>query len=336
MSLLDFFYSQLFVTPELPKATFQGKTVIVTGANQGLGKEAVRHIARLGASAVVIGCRNLESGEEAKRDIEATTSCHKDVIKVWKIDLSSYESVKEFGDRAIKSLPRIDAVVQNAGINTRKYRKVEEDESSIAVNVISPFLLTLMLLPKLKETATKFNVRPMVTVVTSELGGFASFSERKKAAPGQLFETMSNESTADMSSRYPNSKLLEILIVRQLARLRPADSFPVTIDLVNPGLCYSSLSREFDTLPLRIAKFIAFNSFARTTEVGSRTLVHGAGTGQDKDRELHGQYVSDCKVTKSGGIPDSSEAEGLSSQLWEELSRKLEKIRPGVTKNLWA
>ena len=334
MSVLAFFYSQLFVTPELPKATFQGKTVIVTGSNQGLGKEAARHIARLGASTVIIGCRNLESGEEAKKDIEASTSCHREVIQVWKVDLSSYESVQQFGDRAIKSLPRIDAVVQNAGINTSKYRKAEEDESTIAVNVVSPFLLTLMLLPKLKETATKFNVRPMVTIVTSELGGFASLNERKKAAPGQLLETMNNETTADMSSRYSNSKLLEILIVRQMARLRPAHSFPVTIDMVNPGLCFSSLSREFDTLPLRIAKFIAFNSFGRTTEVGSRTLVHAAGTGQDKDQELHGQYISDCKVTKGGGIPDSAEAEGLSSQLWDELSRKLEKIRPGVTKNL--
>ena len=88
-----FLHSQLFVSLPEPTATFAGKTVIVTGSNVGLGKEAARHYARLGASTVVLAVRNLEKGEAAKTDIDQSTGCGPDVVKVWQLDLASYQSV---------------------------------------------------------------------------------------------------------------------------------------------------------------------------------------------------------------------------------------------------
>ena len=73
---------QLFIRLPYPTSSFAEKTVIITGSNTGLGKEAARHIARLGAETLILAVRSLEKGEAAKRDIEKSTKCGKDVIQV--------------------------------------------------------------------------------------------------------------------------------------------------------------------------------------------------------------------------------------------------------------
>lgn len=107
-------YSQFFVTPQYPTTDCTSKTIIVTGANVGLGKEAARHFVRLNAKKVIIACRSTEKGEAAKRDIEESTK-RSGVVEVWQLDLQSYDSVKAFAKRA-ESLERLDAIVENAGI----------------------------------------------------------------------------------------------------------------------------------------------------------------------------------------------------------------------------
>jgi NAD(P)-dependent dehydrogenase (short-subunit alcohol dehydrogenase family) len=233
-----FLHSQLFVSLPVPTASFAGKTVIVTGSNVGLGKEAARHYARLGASTVVLAVRNLEKGEAAKKDIDQSTGCGPDVVKVWQLDLASYQSVKDFAARATKELSRIDVLLENAAIATWKYVMAEDNESSITVNVVSTFLLAFLMLPKLKETARKFNIRPNLTIVSSEAHIFANFAE-KKAPEGELFNTLNSEKTASMADRYQVSKLLEVFVIREMAERTPADSYPITINCLNPGLCRS-------------------------------------------------------------------------------------------------
>ena len=93
-----------------------------------MGKEAARHYVRLNAEKVILACRSSEKGEVAKKDIENTTK-RAGIIEVWQLDLGSYSSVKAFAEQA-KSLPRLDSIVENAGISTRKYSSVEENEST--------------------------------------------------------------------------------------------------------------------------------------------------------------------------------------------------------------
>jgi NAD(P)-dependent dehydrogenase (short-subunit alcohol dehydrogenase family) len=138
----------------------------VTGGNVGLGREAARHFVRLGASKVILACRSVEKGEVAKVDIEESTK-RMGVVEVWQVDLSSYESVKQFCAQASK-LERLDIVVENAGLATPKYEEVEGMESTITVNVISTFLMALLLLPKLRADAVKFNVLPRLSIVASD------------------------------------------------------------------------------------------------------------------------------------------------------------------------
>ena len=196
MSFLNFLYSQFFITPQLPRASFTGQTIIVTGANVGLGLEAARHFVQLGASKLIIASRSSERGETAKRDIEKTTG-RAGVVEVWPLDLQSYDSVKAFAERANR-LDRLDAVCENAGIATRNFKLAEGDEATITVNVISTFLLALLILPALRKTATKHNITPRLVIVSSEVHMWAAFKERSAA---NIFDTCSDKSTANMEDR---------------------------------------------------------------------------------------------------------------------------------------
>lgn len=140
----------------------------MTGANVGLGLEAARHFARLGAAKVILACRDTDKGERAKADIERSTS-RSGIVEVWSLDLCSFESVKQFCRRA-DQLPRLDVVVENAAVAMigPQAALAEGFESTITVNVISTFLMALLLLPTLKRTAAKFNVQPKLVIVSSD------------------------------------------------------------------------------------------------------------------------------------------------------------------------
>jgi NAD(P)-dependent dehydrogenase (short-subunit alcohol dehydrogenase family) len=317
---MGFFYSQLFVRPAYPKTSFANQTVIVTGSNTGLGKEAARHIARLGAAKLILAVRNIKAGNDAKLDIEKTTKCDSSIIEVWSLDLASYDSVKSFADRASK-LPRLDAVVENAGIATGEFSLAEGHERTITVNVISTFLLALLLLPKLKETRTKFNTSPRLTIVSSEVHAWTKFPEGN--AP-EVFPALDVKGPS-WGERYMTSKLLEVLAFKQLAP--KLDSSGVILNILNPGLCHSELGRE-GSIVLEIMKFF----LARTTEVGSRTLVAAAEEGTPS----HGKYMHDAKPDDGelSKFVTSKEGKVASEKVWKELSKILEEIQPGVTKSI--
>lgn len=235
MSLLKIFFSQLITSVPTPTDSYSGKTIIVTGSNVGLGLEAARHFTRLGASTVILAVRSIPKGEAAKKSIEESTGI-KHVVQVWKLDMASYQSVLDFATRA-EELKRLDIAVLNAGINAGKYEIFEQDESTLTINVVSTFLLALALLPKLKATANKFNTRPNLTVVSSEVHFLTQFPE-KNAPEGQIFKKLNTE-RVDIQERYSVSKLLEVLVVRAMADRKPASQIPITINCVNPGYCVS-------------------------------------------------------------------------------------------------
>lgn len=144
--------------------------------------------------------RSLEKGDKAKESIEQTTG-RQGVVEVWQLDLASYESTKQFAKRA-EGLKRLDAVVENAGIARETYSVSEDNESTITTNVVSTFLLGLLLLPKLRESGKTFNTIPVLTVVSSEVHGWTSFEERKSS---DLFKTMNDKETANMAERWARS-----------------------------------------------------------------------------------------------------------------------------------
>ena len=193
----NFIYTQLVVKLPYPKHSLSGQTVIVTGSNTGLGLEAARHFTRIGAAKVILAVRTLSKGETAKKSIEDSTN-RKGVVEVWQLDLSSYDSVKEFAKK-VEKLDRLDTLVENAGIATDKHTITEDNESTITTNVVSTFLLALSVLPKLRESGQKFNFTPHLVIVCSEVHAWSLFNERKGA---NIFDTLNNKETADMNDRY--------------------------------------------------------------------------------------------------------------------------------------
>lgn len=96
-------------------------------------------------------------------------------IEVWELDLSSYTCVKQFCKR-VEGLERLDAVIENAGVAIPEHELVEGCERTIVVNVYSTFLLALLVLPKLRESVSKFGILPRLVIVSSEAHEQVSFS----------------------------------------------------------------------------------------------------------------------------------------------------------------
>ena len=196
-ALFQFLYSQFFVKLPYPTHSFSGQTIIVTGSNTGLGLEAARHFTRLGAAKVILAVRSLSRGEAAKESIEKSTH-RSEVVEVWQLDLGSYESVKEFAKKA-EGLGRLDALVANAGIARNYWSVLEDNESTITTNVVSTFLLGLLLLPKLRESGKKYNFTPHLSVTCSEVHAWTSLKERKSES---IFDALNDKATANMGERY--------------------------------------------------------------------------------------------------------------------------------------
>lgn len=321
---LNLLYSQWIRRMPYPDQSFEGKTVIVTGSNVGLGLEAARHYVRLGAEKVILAVRSIEKGETAKEDIERTEK-RKGVIEVWHLDLLSHQNVKEFAARATK-LKRLDVLLSNAAVATFKFQLAEGNESTVTTNVISNFLLGLLLLPKLKETARLYNTRPHLTIVSSEVHFLTNLEEERKCP--SIFEALNDPKKARMADRYHVTKLLQVFTTRQLVAERCPDGekYPVVINYQNPGLCHSALMREVGILQY-VLKFIMG---ARSAEAGSRTLVDATCQGP----ESHGKYVSDCEVHEPSPFVRSEEGKKTQLRVWKELSEKLEAIQPGILNNI--
>lgn len=169
---LGFIRSQWAHVP-YPEHSFAGQTVIVTGSNIGLGFEAARHFARLGAK-VILGVRTPSKGEEAARSIEKSTG-RKGACEVWQLDMGDFDSVKAFAKKA-EGLDRLDAVVENAGVAKYTYSETAGMETTIAVNVVGTFLLALLLLPVLRKSGKKHGVLPRLAVTSSEVHAWVSLT----------------------------------------------------------------------------------------------------------------------------------------------------------------
>ncbi|CAD6582561.1 MAG: hypothetical protein TREMPRED_003323 [Tremellales sp. Tagirdzhanova-0007] len=110
--------TQFYRIPEVPQVDLTGRTVLITGANAGIGFEIARHMAKLSPKTIVIVCRRVDAGEDARREILASLPPdHKVDLLVWYADMMDFASVMALGERANKELGRLDILVSNAGIN---------------------------------------------------------------------------------------------------------------------------------------------------------------------------------------------------------------------------
>ncbi|KAK5111773.1 hypothetical protein LTR62_004693 [Meristemomyces frigidus] len=318
---LGLIHKQLTYHAKEPTSDFSGQTVIVTGGNAGLGRETCRYLATLKVARLIIACRTVTKGEEARQWILDQTKSQS-VVEVWELDMSDFQSVKAFSKRA-RSLDRLDAVLENAGSWPKQWEMVEGHETTVTVNVISTCLLAYLLLPRLRETAVTSNTTTRLSIVSSELHKFATL---KALDNPKIFEGL-KKPTSDYDGRYNDTKLLEMIFVRKLAEAMsasPSGKGGISINAMSPGWCNSNL-KPGQTFGARMAERL----LQRSTEEGARLLVDAISLEKAEGR--HGQYVSEAQVAKAAGWLYSGNGKEAEQRVWSELNSILESIEHGCT-----
>ncbi|KAF9771643.1 hypothetical protein IL306_010699 [Fusarium sp. DS 682] len=287
-SRVSFLRRQLFVTPppiSPGEVNLSGKTAIVTGATGGIGLEMTRQLLALGCS-VIMAVRDERKGESLRQDLIREASLEDDMVHVWQLDLSSYESIIAFAARA-KALDNLRIAILNAGVY-----KVSEAfsptgyEEGVQINYLSNMLLLILLLPIIEER-TVGNDTGHICLVSSDTASWAKFEERNSKPI--LHALKAPMIKRDMGERYGTTKLLGQLFLTALSERVSS----VTLSCASPGLCGDSgLAREAQGI-LRFAHKIQCLLLSRTSAVGARTIVHAVTT---LHAQAHGQYVEGSKI----------------------------------------
>lgn len=204
-----------------------GQTAIITGANIGLGLETSRQLLQLGLSRLIVAVRSESKGNEAAAGLRATFP--NAAIEVWLVDMASYESVKSFANKC-ETLEHIDIAILNAGLQGGSYTCIEATghEQCVQVNYLSTALLSILLLPVLKNKRRNSARPPVLSIVTSDTAFWTSLKSDKPIIP-----QLDTEEGYSESKQYTGTKLLEMFFVMKLAEQINPDE--VLVNMVSPG-----------------------------------------------------------------------------------------------------
>ncbi|CAJ1082345.1 retinol dehydrogenase 12 [Xyrichtys novacula] len=271
-----------------------GKTVIITGANTGIGKETARDLARRGAR-IIMACRDLERAEEARTDILEDTGNENLVIR--KLDLSDTKSIRAFADHINKEERQVNILINNAGIMMCPYSKTADGfEMQLGVNHLGHVLLTYLLLDLIKRSA------PARIVVVASVA---------HTWTGLRLDDLNSEESYDTMKAYGQSKLANVLFARSLAK-RLQDT-GVSVFSLHPGVVQSDLWRHQHQC-IQVAVKI-FRIFTKTTVEGAQTTIYCAV--EPRLESLSGGYFSDCAPAAcSRAASDDDLAQKLLRQLF--------------------
>lgn len=321
----------------------KNRTIIITGANSGLGLEASKQLIQFDCiSRLVLACRSTTKGDTAR---EAVLACvpkdRKDKVdvQVWQLDMASKASIVAFSERTKRDLDRIDAVVLNAGVDLgSRYDKVGEEEGgyemTLMVNVIGTIMLATLMVPVLREKTSGLAQTPRITITGSAVQFFVKYNvlvDAQYEEKGEgIFKWLSDEKRWKgkiTEERYFFSKGLLQMLVRQLAaRIQKGT---VIINCVGPGYCETELFRESATMGSRIGmKLIGWEA-----KVGARSLVIGA-IGKNGDEKSHGGYMSEGQVRDCSSWFETEQGDQIGRQLWKEVMDVTREVAPYAESSL--
>ncbi|KAI8710995.1 hypothetical protein NCS52_01512900 [Fusarium sp. LHS14.1] len=319
-SMLGILYKQLFVYPKpLPtKPSLNGQTAVITGSNGGIGLEACRQLLQLGLSRLIMGVRSKSSGDTAAEQLR--TEFPNADIQVWLLDMAEYDSIDDFHKRC-RGLDRIDYVVLNAAIQNSMFNRHSKTghEMVLQVNYISTVLLSILLASVLKDKnhAGATVKPPVLTIVGSDTMYLSTFSP-----DGPVFPRMDDAVGYERMRQYPDSKLLLMVFIRQLARQISPDD--VIINVCNPGMVAGTgLGRNGNLNPGFAEKYVLplfVKVLGRKVQAGASVYIH-ALLGEGK--RGHGSFISDWAIKPYAQSMYTKEGEDLSDRLWEETMSEL-------------
>lgn len=280
------------------KNKMTGKTVIITGANTGIGKETAIDLAKRGAR-VILACRDIRKADGAKDDI-VRESGNKDVI-VRHLDLASLKSVRKFAADILENEKRLDVLINNAGCVTVE-KKLTEDglEYQMQTNHFGHFLLTNLLLGLMKQSAPS-----RIINVSSTAHGFIMTLDLNNLNSELYYNSSSLYNTV-----YYYSKICQILCTRHLALLIRDSG--VTVNCLCPGPVKTNIFRNAASW-FHIALGLLFPLMFKTPKEGAQTSIHLAVA--DEVANVNGEYFSDCKIKRASKLANDL---GLAKKVWEK------------------
>lgn len=280
-----------------PLPDLAGRTVVVTGANSGLGLETVVELAGAGAD-VVLCARDPARGEAARA--EAARRSGSDRIELASLDLASFASIHAFAEGFLAGHDRLDVLVNNAGLVLDERRETAEGlELVMGVNHVGHHLLTRLLRERLEASAP------------SRVVAVSSVAHRRVLRPLDEAALAGEEGDGyDAFLQYARSKLANLLFTRELDRR--VRSHGVTAVCCHPGLVRSGFGAEGDhavigPLVQAVGRVVMIGP-AR----GARTQV--ALAGADGVEDLAGAYVVRGRVHRPSRLARDA---GHAAWLWE-------------------
>lgn len=284
------------------KKKMEGKTVIVTGANSGIGKETALDLARRGAK-VIMACRTAETANKVRDEIISATGNQHVVVQT--VDMSSLQSVREFAKKILATERRLDVLIHNAGTAHMFGSKTTSDglELTMATNYFGPFLLTHLLIDLIKQSAPS-----RIVVVASELYKLARVN----------LENI-NPVNGFPAYLYYVSKYADILFTKELARR--LEGTRVTANCLHPGMINSGIWRNVP-FPLNLPLKLIVKGFFKNPEQGAQTTIYAA-VSEELDG-VTGKYFLDCK---EHGLNSGAQDMAAAKKLWE-LTEEIVKLGP--------
>ncbi|XP_074893232.1 retinol dehydrogenase 12-like [Buteo buteo] len=274
-----------------------GKTVIVTGANSGIGKCVALDLARRNAR-TILACRSRERGQAAVEEIRAATGNPAVLLRL--LDTGSLASVRAFAQAVLREEKRLDVLVNNAGLTGLPFTITPEGlEQTFATNYLGPFLLTNLLLDLLKASAP------------ARVVNVSSFRHSVGTADGRYLT--GQERPGGFDAAYNSTKLMNVLFTAELARRLQGTG--VIANSLSPGVVSTSIMRHF-SWAVRVL-FALIRPFIKSAEQGAISTIYCAVS--EEVSGVTGKYFdSNCRLV----LPSTAARDaGLARKLWEESER---------------
>jgi retinol dehydrogenase 12 len=271
------------------------KIAVVTGASAGIGLHTALGLARAGMRVVIVG-RDRARTEAARRIVAARVPGAR--LETALADFASLSTVRALAADIVGRHPRLDVLVNNAGLISPRFAlSADGYEMTIAVNHLAPFLLTTLLLDRLKASAPS----RIVTVASMAHKG-------ARLDPA----TMTRPPNWTPLSAYGSSKLANILFTRALARRLDAAS--VAVSCLHPGMIATDIGNRAGSLAGLGWRLI--KPFLPGPDKGAETSIFLATTADPA--AFHGAYVTAKRIVE----PDpTARDDALGETLWEESAR---------------
>lgn len=254
------------------------KIALITGATSGIGKITAIELAKKGYHVIIHG-RNTQKLEQVKTEI--LHICGHEFVDTLQGDVSSMQDVKAMAEKINNTYSKLDVLVNNAGgvMNAKRQITVDGLERTFAVNVLSVYMLSVLLLDKLKA---------------AKQGRIVNISSMAHQFAKPVMSDLQLEKNYSSSRAYGNAKLFVIYLTKEMhRRMRDSGIQNITVNALHPGVVATRFAQESKGSLMNFF-FNVFRLFFITPEKGAQTTIYLA----DSDEASHssGEYFAKSKI----------------------------------------